>query len=633
MIFVYFFITFFSFWILFKETLDKVRNYLLKFSLIFFFSTYISTFILFVTATTLSLFTTNLLLKAICIYVTALAVFVFYRRNILKELLKELYKSLSRISFLKVAVVVTIFVGSYSFFSNHLAVKNEEIYTSFVFWDFKWLIRLVENFAKGDNFPPVNESVSGVYQVYHFFWAIIPSTYQILGLNIAQSFNLFSTLSLGFIILVALGFMELYGYSKLAYVVVPIFILTHGSLKFADHLSLFLPSPSLTLQSLFTSRADLVDFNVDGRFGYNGNMFNVFYFIQERQLIFALFALLIFIYILLHASYFKAKILILFGVLFGLFMQWHFFIWIEFLLVGITYLSLAFVFSKKIIDRKLVIFILTLTITSIMYAVLLKLYINSQPIFNTEFLNQFPKINFDFPTMQNYKFSFVNVLIHYIYAYGIRIYFYLLAFYVSYKINKKAFLLLLAFIPIFVLMNTIQFSSFTIYDNHKFLKSFNLVMDIFSLIFFLVFAAKSHISRIVSLTVIFFAVFSGLIGLISFFFQKSNVLFFSPKNEHYKKIEKSNPRSVFLTDNEKTVFMAGRKVFYTTHVGIYGGLKIDDKKQIHEQISSLSDRQSICIYIQSERLNNEIDYVYLKDKKIFLNVKKDCYNDILKISL
>ena len=277
MILVYLLITFCAFWVILRRTIEKINNTLIAFSLIFFISTYVSVMCIFFIAIILSPFTSGLLLKASAIYLFFLVLYIFYSKVLVLSLSPLFLVQVTKKNVSKGIAFFLLFILIYVFFSRHLALFGDKLYTSYVYWDFRDNIRIVENFAQGDNFPPQNEGVSGYPNIYHYFWFMIPAIYQVFGLDIAMAYNFASSLALFFLLLTAMGIMKNYVKTRIGYVLLPLFILTHGSLKFVDDIKAVL-SKKIFLKDLFlTTRPDMVDFNINGAFGYNGSMWNIFY--------------------------------------------------------------------------------------------------------------------------------------------------------------------------------------------------------------------------------------------------------------------------------------------------------------------------------------------------------------------
>jgi hypothetical protein len=232
----------------------------------------------------------------------------------------------------------------------------------------------------------------------------------------------------------------------------------------------------------------------------------------------------------------------------------------------------------------------------------------------------------------NYFFSLKNALLYYLYAYGFRLLIYLSALVYFFKQKKSIFIFLISFLTVFILINTVQLSPTTIYDNHKWLKPFNLIMDIFSLGFLFDFFYKK-IKKTNWRFCLIFAIFlitsaSGIIVLVSYFIQSPNVLYADLKSKNLSLIKKTSPKSVFLTDNPRLVFLGGRKNYISADdiIGNFNSIfnfKYRIKNKV--EIESLDNDEEICHYLIKNKLINLIDVVFLEKKNIFLETKQCLY--------
>lgn len=616
--YIFFNLLFFSY--IFRKTLKKIESFELVFSLVNFLAFFISTVVIFLIACLLSPFTQELLKKSVFIYSITLVLFLIFKK---KDLVKFL--SFSKKSFFQIFFFTLIFILFFLFFSRHLTIKNNQIYTSYIYWDFHWHAQQIQNFSFGDNFPPQNESLAGLPSFYHFFWAIIPSIFQILGGDLAFSLNFYSAYFFSLIIFAAIGlikefFLKNKNCDYFLYSATFLFLISHGSLKIFDHLKSF-------NLSLFLKKPYLFDFNSNGLFGYNGNMFNIFYFLEERQLIFACLGLLIFCWVVLNLSEISQKEILIFGFIFGSFTLWHLHFQIIFLAVTFSLFLLEFFLKKDLTKTFLflisLIFFFTLTGYLPIKISSLNLYVNQK------ILKTYPRINYFFPTMYpSYNFSFKNAFFYYLYGYGLRLPLYFYLFYYTSKKSKKIFLLLLSFFSVFLLINTIQLSPTSIYDNHKWLKPFNLLMDVFALgTLFSSFVENNQINlfKIISISIILIITsLSGFLAFASFFFQKPNKFYASFNNPEYQLIQKTPKNSVFLTTDNKLVYLAGRKTFFSKTLGGYDLVyNLRERKKVQERIKTLRDKKEICQFLIANKLISQIDYVFIP-KKIFLK-SRDCY--------
>ncbi len=608
-------------WLLFKPLILRIPSMFIRVALTVFLSHYLFVLGVVVLSSLLAPFISYSFVLATYGGCVGMIVYIFSKRA---QFFSDGYKFIRWMQtwdyrFIIWGIFLTTIV--HAFFTNQLSMKDQSIYISNMYIDFHWHVRLIENFAFGNNFLPQNESVAGVYHVYHYMWSVIPALYRILGLNIALSINIYSTIFFMTLLLTAIGIVYEITKSKISYILVPLFIMTHGSLKFIDYISrLFIQQESFV--RIFNVWPNALDFNVNGMFGYNGNMFNMYYYIQERQLIIAMVGLLLFLYILYHFTIFSRRQLIIIGGIFAFFLQWHLFVSTIIIITGSLY-AVIYAFKKKHLQVGIIPFITNIGI--ILSLIILKLYSNTNPLFDSAFLGQFPQFNMNFSTMTDhgYMFSPLHALLYYVYAYGLRIILYVLAVFYIFKKNRRwGMIFIYSFIPVFIWVNTIQLSPLSIYDNHKWLKPFNFVMDmvIVTYCIHLVQTYKNFGQRCMLCILIFLTVLSGFISFLSYFLQKPSHLYGRYDNPIVQKIQKTDTSAVFLTDDPSRVFLGGRKTYFADYLGGNLGLKTDKRERVTKEILSV-DKREMCNYLQKNHID-EVDYIYLRERKIFLECKK-----------
>ncbi len=243
------------------------------------------------------------------------------------------------------------FLFSVFFYKPHLKLENGSIYISPVYWDFKWHAPLVQNFVFGDNYPPENESFSGIPATYHFFWGFETAIYASSGLDLVYGLNYVSILSLFFLLISIIGIGEELFKSFNVGILAAFLTITSSSLRFIDYFSSVSENNLLQIiQGILTNTKHpfLFSFVSSNPYGYNGTMFNMFYFLAERQMVIGVIFLLFFIWLVLNKNKLPNKFLVLIGALMGFYFLWHLFITI------IIFCSLLFIFlfdkDKKIFN-------------------------------------------------------------------------------------------------------------------------------------------------------------------------------------------------------------------------------------------------------------------------------------------
>ncbi len=587
-----------------------LKSQILKISLSWFVGQYLGTLIIFILSNILVLFTTSVLTKASFLFLIALTIGLLFLKTDLIKLCRNL--KLTGIHLPKIAIIAFCFICSYLIFSPHLSFTENKIYTSPVYWDFNIPFPIIQNFVYGDNFPTQNESFSGIPLTYHYFFELLMAIYSTLGLGLVGTINITSTLSFFFLLLSIVGLAEEFLHSASMGFTAILLTLTSSSLRFINYFTNSInQSPFETIKNIFTNNSHPFFFSfVEGNpFGYNGTMFNIFYFVAERQLIFAVLFLTCSLAVFYARKHLSNKLCLLVGLLMGLFFQWHLFITLS---VGLAILFLL-VFSDH--KNKILYLLIGFGITFVFNYLYFKALIKPQWFYPD--INNYPKLSFDFPTMQPvYSFSLVNAAGYYIYAYGAKIIFGILGLWLIAKKNKQIFFLFLAIIlPTFILANTIQLSPLSVYDNHKWIKALNVFLDIatsVSLVY--LFTRKHLILKTISLTGFLFLTLSGFIELMPFFNSKpTNFYAYYPSKFTAQIRNNTYPKASFLSSGSKELHLSGRKLFLGSSDDEPGALSIVNayrlNKTLREEITKNIYETTDLAYFCQTALANFIDYV------------------------
>lgn len=461
-----------------------------------------------------------------------------------------------------IVLIAVIFAVSWALFSAQLAYKDGEILRSPAYWDVGYQMLLSQSFVFGDNFPPQTYSYSGVPLAYHFGPLLNISIYSAIGLEFVRAMNLCSTLTFAMLLLGIVGLAEeLFG-SRPAGILAAVLTLGGSALRF-DFLSRIAGSGFYEfgrhiVDSRFAPPA--ISFLPDRAYGYNGMMFNLFYFIAERQLIFASVYLTVACALLWHYRKMGRKTRMLCGACLALFFQWHLFVTV---MVAVMLVSLFL-----IEERKSRIEILDLLVP-FAFVVAIEYWYSTQLVSNewyrSKYLQNFPRINFNFATMPDtWPLSFLNILGYWAYAYGFKIIIFVAgAVYVSRAYPMGGRLMLALIVPTFVLINTLELSPISIYDNHKWLRPMNIFVDLVCAKFLLMLWARRRIlPRFIVIAATVLITLPGAIENTPYFLTspvKRYALYPTPAIEQIR--ANSLPQDVFLGTDSETILLAGRKTF------------------------------------------------------------------------
>lgn len=595
------------------EKSNLFKSSVLKLSFAWCLGQYISTFFILIFAIFLNLFTSSVLKKASSLYLVLLILSFIPLKRELKQFLSLKEVKIQSSLLPKTIAILFCFIFPFFLFNPQLAHVEDKIYTSPIFWDFNIHFPIIQNFVYGDNFPPQNESFSNVPMTYHYFFDLLTAIYAASGLGLVGSINFISILSFSFLLISFIGFGEEIFNSTATGFIAVLLTLTSSSLRFIDYFSRA-SSLSLitTIKSIFTNtQHPFFSSFVEGNpFGYKGFMFDIFYFVAERQLIFGVLFLIFSSLALYSKKLLSNKACFLLGLLMGLFFQWHLFISI---IIGLSILFL-FCFSN---ERSKTFWIgLGFGVLFISQVFYFKSLLKPEWFYPD--ISDFPKISFDFPTfLPDYPFSLMNALGYYLYAYGLKIIFILLGFFMIFKKNKSLFILLISIIlPAFILVNTVQLSPLSIYDNHKWLRPMNVIIDLIvaMALYKLFFQNRQIIWKIIGLSCFIFLTISGLMELMPFVNSKPSNLYASYPSEFIREVrENSHPQSSFLSLGSKELHLAGRKLFLGSSHDEPGATSILDSNRFNKALRERTIQEIYAVQKTTDFcqlvLSNNIDYV------------------------
>lgn len=516
------------------------------------------------------------------------------------------------------SIIVTFcLLFALAFFMPQLALHNNHIYRSPIYWDFHWHAALVQNFVYGDNFPPQNEAFSGVPETYHFFWGVVAAIYEISGLNVVDAINTISIITFFFLLITVIGLCEELFHSKYVGVIAVILILTSSSLH-ALYSFTTLPSHQdifVTIRNIFTNTSNpfwssLLHVNQPY---YEGPMFNLFYFLEERQLIFGTVYLLLCTWIITKREQMSRSLLFGLGIGMGAFFLWHLYVAIMVLCA----LFVVLIFGKQ--RQK------TMWLCNGFIIIFGAHYFYFKKIMQTYWFNQtlvsFPQLNFTFTSRLNYPFSFKGFFDYFSFAYGIKPFFLLASCLYLWRKQKNTFLTLTAIIfPTFLLINTIQLSPAAISENHKWLRPMNIIIDVLTafIIYKVFFTKKNLLLWIIGIVSMFFLTISGIIELMPFLNSRPIINYSAyPSSITSALWQQTSPQATFIGYDTTDIQLAGRKLFLGETLGGNMQLKMEQRKQIVLALYATQSKNTFCYLTKA----NGIDYIEFPESQLPTSLK------------
>ncbi|MCO6431642.1 MAG: hypothetical protein J5J00_12335 [Deltaproteobacteria bacterium] len=485
------------------------------------------------------------------------------------------------------------------FYSHHL-IRDGDIYRTQIYWDFTVIFPIVQSFVAGDNFPPENPLFSGVQLTYHYLPSLLVAVYSTFGLDLPDAINLFSIIQFSLLMLTVTAAGEEFFESKAAGLVAALLLATSGSLRFVSE---FAGRKNQTVSEIISElyyneqHPYLFALLQGNPFGYDGNMFNVFYYLQERQLLLAGSLLMIGLLIVYRRERLALFEAIAAGILFGFLFHWH-------IAAAMILLWSLFFFSVLCAHRSKSIAITAACMMAFgLNVVWTKATINA-PQFQS-LLNDFPKINFGFIEPPNVvrDFSIVRFFDYWVYSYGFRLPVIALGFSLLLRRNRCAALLLLCTaIPTFIALNTVQFFPLNIHENHKFLKLLDIPLALACAYGIVrIWSLKSFVSPVAAVVIAVAATLSGLIEIVPYLRSRPEVRMADTSIEPVEILKKNTPPdSVFVTPRATLVLMAGRRLFHTNLSDLNGNRELYDHYLKHRE------RHSSVMEIYGSRTVSEL---------------------------
>lgn len=452
---------------------------------------------------------------------------------------------------------------AFFFYRSHLVQTPDAIVRTPIYWDLSVHAPIVQSFVHGDNFPAENESYAGAPLTYHFAFDLFTATLAAFGLSLSHAFLLTSAISLFAMLGLLLGFSEEIAGGPGAGMFAALFAATSGSLRFLDAFRPKSGWSSLTFSSLGAPFADaldrhpyLVSFVKGNPFAYNGTMFNLFYFLEERQLVFAAGFLLAAVLLLTTRARWTYSACAAAGLFLGLFVFWHLFVTVS--------LGLAVVWLLAFDGERRKTAVVLAGMAAVGIAFLIWVGAAMRPEWFLAGGRPALRPNPSFSTVPGGPaFSLLRAFGYWIYAWGLKAPLAVAGLALAYRGRRILFTSLASVVvPTFLLVNAVQVVPLSVYDNHKWLRPMCLFVDL---------AAGYALVRLVrggpwrwiaAAALIPFLTVSGVIEGIPFFASRPTVLYARYPSQFDVDVRaRTAPRDVFASFEANAVHLAGRKLF------------------------------------------------------------------------
>ena len=596
------------------------RSGLLRLAMAWFVGQFFATLLVFALAVTLVPFTTAVLGKAVAAAIGSIGVALAAVSWRFRTSLLEAAKTLSW----KRTAVRTLFVAAcaffaWNFYSVHLLQWPTGIWKSPVYWDFNVHYPSIQNFVYGDNFPPQNESFAGAPLAYHFFFDLLVAEHVAAGWALVPALNVVSTAALAALLVLVAGFVEELAGSFSGGAVAAVLTLTSSSLFVLHVLGGSGGRPvSELFRSLWENTAHAYHFTFfrgEG-FHYNGAMFNVYYFLAERQLVFGTGLLVSALAVLAVRSRLSARSCALAGIAAGLVFFWNIYVALA---IGACLGALLLIAPER---RKTALLLGGWTAVALATALATRSMV-ARPEWYLPGTRAGARFDFGFTLLPGEPPPTPLHLARYWgYAYGLKLLLLPLGLAAARRRSPELFFLLVAaIVPAFVLVNCVALDPVSVYDNHKWLRPMNVVVDIGVAVFLASLWARWRLAGaglaaacLVPLTL------SGLIELVPFLRSRPVYHYAAYPTALTQAIrDRTPPGAVFLSSDPPAIHFAGRKVYLgrpggwrdTANVIRASPLNIPLRKGVTDEIYEAPDVAGLCALARA----NGIDDVEVPDSE------------------
>ncbi|MEP6801897.1 MAG: hypothetical protein ABJC07_08175 [Acidobacteriota bacterium] len=578
------------------------------------FGLFAATTLVYVLAVSLAPFTEGVLRKAAGV-VLALAVagLLTLRRDAARSARALLFGRAGPGRVRKALFLAGCAAFAFFFYRPHLTQTSEALYRSPVYWDLNVHAPIVQNFAFGDNFPAQNESFAGAPETYHFFFDLLTAVPVAFGVRLAPAFLLVSAMSLFAVLGLLVGFAEELSGSAGTGMLAAILACTSSSLRFLDALAPRPGRPAFSGVWELLSRREhpyLASFVAGNPFAYNGTMFNLFYFLEERQLVFASAFLLASVLLLSTRARWSRFFSVAAGIAFGLFALWHVFATIT---LG---LAVVWLFATAPDRRKTGAVLAGMAVSG--GAFLAWIAWVSRPEWFVPGGRAALRWNPAFSTMPGGPpFSLIHAVGYWLYAWGLKAVLGVWGLVLAYRRRRPLFDALASILfPTFLVVNAVQLVPLSVYDNHKWLRPMSLFLDVAAALFVVerIWRSRQTVAlRVCGVTaVLALLTFSGVLELVPFWRSRPTVLYAPYPTEMTRIVRESTaPRDAFVSFESNALHMAGRKLFLgndadergTASLVASAGFDVARRQRELIDLYGARDRAKFCALARRDRID------------------------------
>lgn len=499
----------------------------------------------------------------------------------------------------KVIFLIFILFSSWLMFST-FSYGNGYIYVASKAWsDFASHIPLIRSFSLGFNLPPEYPIFPGSPIKYHFLFYILVGILEKIGFTISFSLNLLSSISFFLLLFAIFKLTKLLFKNIFISLLSVLLFLFNGSFSFFYFFSKY---PLSFPQSIF----DILNNQVFPAFApydktfISGGFWNLNVFTNQRHFALPLALLLFIVYFIIKSEKENKKISIKFAALFGFIIGLFSFLHGAVFIMSFAVIGCFFFLLPK--QRKTIFLIIIVAFLSSISRVLFFYQADSGSII---------KLKPGYLVADN--FTLYIWVRYWILNLGIGSALIPLGFFLSNKLEKKLFI---AFFSLFVIGNIFQFSP-DIATNHKFFNLWLIIANIFiALVLFKIWQKKLY-GKILTIVLIFFLTFSGVIDLFAIKNDPLYPISDYPRNPDILWIIKNTPQDAIFINSTyiyNPASLAGRKIFMGWPYFSWSlGYDTNRRDATLRQFFVSTDLKKNCLILKE----NKISYIISQDKNDF----------------
>lgn len=442
-------------------------------------------------------------------------------------------------------------------FKVHLFEQDGVLHRSHIYWDVTAHYPIIQSFVFGDNFPARDETAAELPLFYHFFGDLQVANNVALGSSLPAALLWVSALSLTSLMILVREYARLLFKVEAAGWIAGLLVVTSSNLRWI--FDFFESSQAqYLLRPLFTRGYPMRFSNPEFSFGkFNLSMFNIFYFIEERHVLFASALVVVTALLVRENTILLRRTAFLCGCVIACFTQWNFFIFP--MLIVIVASGFALHDKRPYWTWTLV----TLLVLGGLTALSMRSSIIASGWFDVG--HHLPRFNFRFAA-ENEKaaYSFSRFLSYYCFAMGPTLLGALVGIVVMWRTTKRDFWIIVPVLLVtFALINSVEVMPSGIYENHKWVKPLQSFLNILAVApCALVLQSRSRLRFLTTACMVMVLTISGVFEAIAFTRSFSMPIAPYPSEMINLIRERTRPHDVFVTSLPREVLLAGRRVYF-----------------------------------------------------------------------